>query len=889
MHSSMRRGSVRWRPSLIALALLVGLHANAAAQTQLQTDSLYIGTGMAPTLDPFIVSGLPAVSAGSGTINPTAIDSNGVVRKETSTSISTAGLWTFGARATFNANLRTTATAIGSGAVPISLLAIDTNGEILKDSGVGADTSGHWDFSQWLYSPFIVATGTALDVAQGLDNVRITMSAGTPRLILEDAGFSQWTYDNSGGTARFFRTNASGVADQVPFSMDGNINVAPYGKYILPVNPYEVSLGSIQRKFGALWVADLFAETLVATDAIGTTGNHWLIGSTNILDEDITSSSTTIITRYNNFAVNDHVYFMNRLRTEFMKIGGGPTLINKITNPDFETGVTPTWDVSASDTLAYTTTKTFHGDKALLLTHGGTSALQIAQQTGQFSPVAATAYTFCGYFRRVDGAAIAPGDVQMKVGNSASTYVDLTAEATGTDAWYRLCGTQTTPNPITDARAPFLNWTSNNSASTVDWYMDAFQLEPGSSVRPWSPTRSSYTISVRDEDGGGANPWAAGDAAFDTGGAAGYGWLDCYSLFGLKSTAEIGPSCVAIVRTGTAFNAWEPYAGWGNLNGNWGYGANTFGFVAGPNSGYHATFDNVNGIAFWSGANKISSWDLSTGTIRIGDFTTGHSSVRLTTTDLVFCANGILCPLTLKGATGEILGGSATAFGTGTGFYLAGGSSAFRVGIPGGNRFSFDGTDVVLGSNKFIVDASGPRIAINPAGTLGDQQYALSWMNSSYGGAQYIDGYDSGAGTRIQHIFNNTGSSFAADISVRAETGSSLCKVAAIDMLSNTSGGGKITLNSGCSNIEFQSFGSIYWGPEASSSGVINLGGASNKWKEIYATLTTVSGTPLFPLVDNSGRIQDKTDGANTGSCPGGQHVASWVIHFGIVISFTCS
>src|SRR5262249_4085728 len=146
----------------------------------------------------------------------------------------------------------------------------------------------------------------------------------------------------------------------------------------------------------------------------------------------------------------------------------------------------------------------------------------------------------------------------------------------------------------------FYDLTPNTAAS---YYVDAAQLEAGSVARPWAEFRSSYTV-LRDQDGGGADASAAGDAAFDTGGSAGFGWHDGYSTSGMKSTAEVGPSCVANVRTGTAFNAWEPYAGWGQLNGLWGYSSSTFGFVAGPNSGPHVTVDNSVGIRFWQGATE---------------------------------------------------------------------------------------------------------------------------------------------------------------------------------------------------------------------------------------------------------------------------------------------
>jgi hypothetical protein len=236
----------------------------------------------------------------------------------------------------------------------------------------------------------------------------------------------------------------------------------------------------------------------------------------------------------------------------------------------------------------------------MLLTHSGT-LLQIAYNG--FSSVASTAYTSCAYFRRVDGVIPTVGDITVT--SRGGTAVALTIEPTGSDSWVRGCATFTS-GVGADARAPFYNFV----ADTVDYYVDAVQLETGSTVRSYADFRASYTVS-RNADGGVANAWSAGDAMFDTGATAGYGWLDCYSIFGLRAVTEIGPACVANVRTGTGFNAWEPYAGWGQLNGLWEYSSSTFGFVAGPKSGAHVAVDNVNGIRFWNGTTLKADFDLA--------------------------------------------------------------------------------------------------------------------------------------------------------------------------------------------------------------------------------------------------------------------------------------
>ncbi|MBI4133887.1 MAG: hypothetical protein HY475_00525 [Candidatus Terrybacteria bacterium] len=48
----------------------------------------------------------------------------------------------------------------------------------------------------------------ASETADNSDNVRFGVLSGTPRVILEDSGFTQWLVDNSGGVLRFFNPGA---------------------------------------------------------------------------------------------------------------------------------------------------------------------------------------------------------------------------------------------------------------------------------------------------------------------------------------------------------------------------------------------------------------------------------------------------------------------------------------------------------------------------------------------------------------------------------------------------------------------------------------------------------------------------------------------------------
>jgi len=84
----------------------------------------------------------------------------------------------------------------------------------------------------------------------------------------------------------------------------------------------------------------------------------------------------------------------------------------------------------------------------------------------------------------------------------------------------------------------------------------------------------------RNIDGSGANDWYAGDAVFNTGNT-GDGFIDLYSVHGIKAPTEYGPTIVINKRGSAAYNDWAPHAALGNLNGIAGIAATTWGLFVG--------------------------------------------------------------------------------------------------------------------------------------------------------------------------------------------------------------------------------------------------------------------------------------------------------------------
>lgn len=97
-----------------------------------------------------------------------------------------------------------------------------------------------------------------------------------------------------------------------------------------------------------------------------------------------------------------------------------------------------------------------------------------------------------------------------------------------------------------------------------------------------SGSAGNYSYNVtRNLDSSGANAWYAGDAVFNTG-AANEGFIDIYSVHGVKAATEYGPTIVGNVRVNTDYSNWLTHWALGNLYGLYNYGTNNvYGFAAG--------------------------------------------------------------------------------------------------------------------------------------------------------------------------------------------------------------------------------------------------------------------------------------------------------------------
>lgn len=164
---------------------------------------------------------------------------------------------------------------------------------------------------------------------------------------------------------------------------------------------------------------------------------------------------------------------------------------------------------------------------------------------------------------------------------------------------------------------------------------DVVYLEAGGSVEFMAvasgatPVTGGYRYSVtRNLDGTGANDWYAGDAIANTG-QAGNGFIDLYSVRGVKSASQAGPTLVGNVRSSATYNDWIEHWAVGELNGLYGYGATTFGAAFGKYAAGlpNVTVDATNGFRVRRFNTVLGQWQ-SDGDLLIGTDVTAAASTR---------------------------------------------------------------------------------------------------------------------------------------------------------------------------------------------------------------------------------------------------------------------
>jgi hypothetical protein len=593
----------------------------------------------------------------------------------------------------------------------------------------------------------------------------------------------------------------SATLDRVASPND--LMLSPTGGNVMPERGYFTNLGSLQKKYLTLHAAELWVETLVAQNTMATIGGRIIVAPTTTLTTDLAAIGSG--------AVNEVVIHANTMTVTGSRwaLEADATAADgtKARNPNLGESIVST--ALASPASYVEATFTADAGKAYHLWLRMKADNDHFDNDTVFVQFDGSVTSAGASVNRIGTTEAAVGYLQNVVGGTILNWGwnDNDFTALGGHIYFATTGPQTiriqqrqdgasidqivisAVTYLTTAPGPAFSDTTILPATTGEsgggsiavkhnnlTSGDVVYLETNGAVEfmqiTGGPTGTGpYTYSVtRNLDGSGANDWAAGDAVLNTG-QAGNGFMDIYSTRGTRAATEVGPTVVGNVRVSSTFNDWAPRYALGNLRGLYGYTANTYGAAFGNYAGTWIAIDATNGIRINNGgANTVGQWDAA-GNILIGSLGVGQSNV-LISGNAIRLRNGTAEKLTLDTTGtanlwgdlvmqqgGVIRTATATGFSTGIGYWLDynGGSPLFRVGNPGGNRVSWNGSTLEVYSGSITMNSSGIQI---PCATsyAADKRIAFGSSNiyQLCSGSLQIDGNVRIAGSAGLAVIGNT-------------------------------------------------------------------------------------------------------------------------------------
>jgi hypothetical protein len=629
----------------------------------------------------------------------------------------------------------------------------------------------------------------------------------------------------------------AGTLVSTPFTAQhsGSLILSPFSKQVLPSAAYEGTIGSPIQKWQAGYFAEFQADMLTSSETLATSGGRWLVAPSTTLIEDIGTGTTTIKVKHNNLANNDVIYLENQGRVEFMTVTSSATRINKagIGNLSAESGTT-NWATGGTATLTSDATEHWHGGKSLKWAYtSGTADIRFAPASMLAN---STAYTVSVYVKRADAAAVVPvagGAYRLYVDQVNNVTCNANVQDVG-DGWFRLyCNGTTGGSGASGVGVLGLPTTTNH-------FFDAVQVETGSTLTPWSRDSSSYTV-TRNADSSGADSWEAGSF---------------------------------MQRTSSTYNAMAVRTAVGNLNGLFGYATDIFGFAAGDAAAANVTIDATNGVRMRnSTTNKLT---ISTG----GVLTIAEGAVTLDNTGIVVAMNTSSSYADANAYrfsdsinSGEVIGLGAyydSGFASGALRWLElrnnSGSALQAIRLRA----------VAIGAGSLGSDSPNTYLDLQGGSSLYDDLKMGSItgdvlvQSGSY--VKFNNGTTTTVGIGVQNSGTSPGHPWiygdGSNLSINVPVGSGLY----------------LNLATAATTVSRGAFV-----PYVTDTYV--LGASTSRWEEIwFDDNTQVTGSALFPLVSNGGKLMAKNDGLNgTTTCTAGQKVSAIVVEFGIVISITCS
>jgi hypothetical protein len=209
----------------------------------------------------------------------------------------------------------------GSGGLSVAAnsvsLALGTNSGLSQASGLIVDTS---------------IAGTGLTMTSGVLNAigGVGITANANDLAINQAFTPTWTGAHIWSSSATFngaltangaitlnnnisilgtRNISTDSTNPLTIIPGGNLILSPGSNVVLPTSSYQVDLGAYNRKWKTLYIAELYAETLVAQSVMATIGGRVMVAPTNTLTADCSSGATSITVKYNNFTNGTYIMF----------------------------------------------------------------------------------------------------------------------------------------------------------------------------------------------------------------------------------------------------------------------------------------------------------------------------------------------------------------------------------------------------------------------------------------------------------------------------------------------------------------------------------------------------------------------------------------------------
>lgn len=515
-----------------------------------------------------------------------------------------------------------------------------------------------------------------------------------------------------------FTVNASGSLTITPTGPgpSGDIIFNPQGRNLLPNSGYTINIGSLQKKYLSLFVAELWVETLVAQDTIATIGGRVLILPTTQLTRDIAPAATTIYVKHNQMQVGDVVYLEANMSVEWMIITGPATTITQ--GSEYSYTVTRNLDGTGANNW-------YAGDAVANTGSAGSGFIDL------YSLESIRALTFDYIYNFTASGSVFSANLfnesSFNIMGATNTVGDMIYYGADVqfDAVYHYIQTAIVDSGATrvmeywngSAWTSIVGLTNSGTLATVGFISSTWTI---GSQTGWVKTTvngvNAYWVRRRLSAGTVTSPAKQGYRR----------------VFRSKNTW--GPTIAGMYRSSSTYSDIDARWAIGNLNGWYDYSGQVWGVAFGSYAGTWLGIDATSGIRMMNSATPIVTIDTSGAFLFRGPASASANigALRWNPSTYIF-EGGYYAP-----AAGPTYGAFTQQWSTSasTGEITAGGG---RLKInSGGISIDNSGSFGAVGAYKFITIHGGYRLGMYSMDDVSAQQLRIDNLNATTGKDSYV-------------------------------------------------------------------------------------------------------------------------------------------------------